>query len=74
MRAIVVNTPEDISHLIITDLTEPTPQKGQVLIDVNYAACNWMDTKKRRGAYPGKSMTFPLVLGNEVSEKLVLKI
>ena len=66
MRAIIVNQPGDVSQLELTRIPEPEAGPGEVLIDVRYAGCNWMDTEKRRGIYPGKSLTYPMILGNEV--------
>ena len=66
MRAIVVKQPGDVSQLELTRIPEPVAGPGEVLIDVRYASCNWMDTEKRRGVYPDKSLTYPMILGNEV--------
>ncbi len=66
MRAIVVNQPGDVSQLELTRIPEPEAGPREVLIDVRYASCNWMDTEKRRGVYPDKSLAYPMVLGNEV--------
>ena len=44
----------------------PRPGPGEVLVDVAYAGCNWADTQVRTGIYP-HPMTYPLVLGFEVS-------
>ena len=66
MRAIVVKQPGDVSQLELTRIPEPEAGPGEVLIDVRYASCNWMDTQKRRGVYPDKSLTYPIIPGNEV--------
>ena len=50
----------------MTELPDPQPGVDEVLIDTDYAACNWMDTQKRRGAYPDPDLRYPLVLGNEI--------
>ena len=45
------------------------PGAGEVLLDVAYAGCNWADTQVRMGIYP-HPMTYPMVLGFEVSGKV----
>ena len=67
MRAIIVEKPGGIERLKLVNLDNPRPGSGQVLIDIAYIGCNWMDTEKRRGTYPDKSITYPYVMGNEVS-------
>ena len=67
MRAIIVKSPGDVTQLELTRIPEPEAGPGEVLVDVHYAGCNWMDTEKRRGVYPDKSLTYPMILGNEVS-------
>lgn len=66
MRAIIVRSPGDVTQLELTRIPEPEAGPGEVLIDVHYAGCNWMDTEKRRGVYPDNSLTYPMILGNEV--------
>ena len=66
MRAIIVKSPGDVTQLELTRVPDPVAGPGEVLIDVRYASCNWMDTEKRRGVYPDKSLTYPMILGNEV--------
>ena len=66
MRAIVIKQPGDVSQLELTRIPEPESGPGEVLIDVRYASCNWMDTEERRGVYPDKSLTYPMILGKEV--------
>ncbi len=66
MRAIVIKRPGDVSQLELTRIPEPESGPGEVLIDVRYASCNWMDTEERRGVYPDKSLTYPMILGKEV--------
>ena len=71
MRAIVVKQPGDVSQLELTRIPEPEAGPGEVLIDVRYTSCNWMDTQKRRGVYPDKSLTYPMILGNEICGTIV---
>ena len=67
MRAVVVTNPGGPDALELKSVPDPLPGPGQVAIDTQYAACNWMDTQKRRGVYPDKDFTYPTILGNEVS-------
>ncbi len=67
MKAVVVNRPGGPEALELTTLPDPVAGPGQVLIDTKFAACNWMDTQKRRGVYPDRDLAYPLILGNEVS-------
>lgn len=59
--------PGGLEALQVTEVADPQPAPDEVVIDVAYAACNWMDTEKRRGVYPDRRLTYPTVLGNEVS-------
>ena len=70
MRAIMVEEPGDVTALRMENVPEPEPAPDEVLIDVHYAACNWMDIEKRRGVYPDPSITYPTCLGNEVSGRI----
>ena len=67
MKAIVVEQPGGIEALELREVDDPQPDPGEVLIDIAYSACNWMDTQKRRGVYPDKSITYPHILGSEVA-------
>ena len=67
MRAIVVEQPGGIESLQLKQVDDPQPGPGEVVIDVSYAGCNWMDTERREGTYPDKSITYPYILGNEIS-------
>jgi len=52
MRAIVVRDPGPDSRLELTDLPEPVPAAGEVLIRVRSAGINRADLLQRRGLYP----------------------
>ena len=54
-------------QLTLAEMPDPVPGAGEVLLDVAYAGCNWADTQVRMGINP-HSMTYPMVLGFEVSE------
>ena len=66
MKAVVIHATGGPEQLTLAELPDPTPGPGQVLLDVAYAGCNWADTQVRLGIYP-HSMTYPMVLGFEVS-------
>ena len=62
MKAIRINKhggPEVLSH---EDIDTPSPQSGQVLIKVEAAGLNYIDTYHRTGLYP---VELPLTLGLE---------
>ncbi len=69
MRAIVVEETGGIDRLVERDLPLPTPGKGEITIDVAYAAANWSDIQKREGVYPNP-VRYPVVLGLEVSGRV----
>jgi NADPH2:quinone reductase len=66
MRAIVVASPGGYERLVVTEVPDPQPGPGDVLIDTIYAGCNWADTQVRRGTY-SYPVTYPIVPGYEVS-------
>ena len=52
MKAVRFRTtggPEVLEHV---DIDAPTPGSGQVLVDVEYAGVNFIDTYHRSGLYP----------------------
>ncbi|HET9261112.1 MAG TPA: quinone oxidoreductase [Acidimicrobiia bacterium] len=62
MKAIVIHEtgpPDVLSH---EDVTEPSPGDGQILVDVEAAGLNFIDTYHRSGLYP---MDLPLIPGLE---------
>ena len=66
MKAVVIHAKGGPEQLVLADMPDPVPGPGEVVIDVAYAGCNWADTQVRQGIYP-HAMTYPLVLGFEVS-------
>lgn len=66
MRAVVVETPGGLNHLLLKEVPDPVPGPGEVVIEVHYAACNWSDVQKREGVYPDP-IAYPAVIGLEVS-------
>jgi NADPH2:quinone reductase len=66
VRAVLVERPGGLDRLRLTEVPEPVPAAGEVLIEVAFAGCNWSDIQKRRGVYPDP-VSYPAVIGLEVS-------
>lgn len=62
MKAIQMTTTGGPEVLEWTDVADPSPGPTQVVVDVEAAGLNFIDTYHRTGLYP---MTFPLVPGLE---------
>ena len=62
MRAVQIERTGGPEVLTVTELTTPGPGPGQVLVDVEAAGVNFIDTYRRSGVYP---MPLPAVLGSE---------
>ena len=70
MKAIVIRKhggPEVLSYGQIPD---PVPEKGDILVKVNYCAVNHLDIWVRNGIV-GKKVQFPHILGCDISGTLV---
>ena len=52
MRAVIAPDPGGLEALVVTDLPDPTPGPGEVVIDVTATAINRADTQQRQGFYP----------------------
>lgn len=52
MKAITISTPGGPEALIETEVADPVPAEGEVLIDVVAAGLNRADVQQRRGLYP----------------------
>ncbi|TQN28654.1 putative PIG3 family NAD(P)H quinone oxidoreductase [Haloactinospora alba] len=52
MRAIVINEPGDPDVLVPTDVPDPVPGPGEILVDVAATAVNRADLNQRQGNYP----------------------
>ena len=52
MRAIVADAPGGPEALYVSEVPEPRPGPGEVLVDVTATAINRADTLQRRGLYP----------------------
>jgi NADPH:quinone reductase len=66
VKAVVIHAPGAPDQLVMVELPEPIPGRGEVLVDVAFAGCNWADTQIRIGIYP-HARSYPLVLGLEIS-------
>jgi NADPH:quinone reductase len=72
MRAVVAVRPGPPEVLEVTDLPDPVPGPGEVVVAVEVAATTFIDTQVRagRGPRPLAPGEFPLVLGNGVAGKV----
>ncbi|HET7350516.1 MAG TPA: alcohol dehydrogenase catalytic domain-containing protein, partial [Marmoricola sp.] len=52
MRAVIAPEPGGPDALVVTDLPDPEPSEGEVVIDVVASAVNRADTLQRQGKYP----------------------
>jgi NADPH2:quinone reductase len=68
MRAIVVSAPGDSSALEYTELPDPVPAPGEVLIEVAASGVNFIDIYHREGRYP---LPVPFVPGSEGAGRVV---
>lgn len=64
MKAIVVAEKGGPEQLVLQDVEDPSPDAGELLIDVSAAGLNFIDTYHRGGLYP---MDFPMTPGLEGS-------
>jgi len=68
MRAQVINEYGGVEVLTLSEVPTPVPGGGQVRVRVAYASVNPIEWKIRSGAFATMlPMTFPIILGNEVS-------
>ncbi len=52
MRAVIVSEPGGPEVLTVSDLPDPTPGPGEVVVDIAATAVNRADTLQRQGKYP----------------------
>ncbi|MBC7291621.1 MAG: quinone oxidoreductase [Actinotalea sp.] len=68
MRAVLATTPGGPEVLAVQDLPEPQAPPGRVVVAVEAAGVNFVDTYRREGRYP---MPFPHVVGSEGAGRVV---
>jgi NADPH2:quinone reductase len=66
VKAVVLREPGGPEQLELTDLPDPEPGDGQVLLCVRAAGVNFADVLVRQGRYP-QAPPLPTVLGREVA-------
>lgn len=71
MKAVVVNAPGGLEALRVQNVATPVAGAGEVLIKVEFAACNWGDIQKRQGIYPDP-VTYPAILGAEGAGEITM--
>lgn len=62
MKSIVVHEKGGPEQLVLEEVSDPIPEDTDLLVDVEAAGLNYIDTYHRRGLYP---MEFPLTPGLE---------
>ncbi|HEY3436938.1 MAG TPA: quinone oxidoreductase [Actinotalea sp.] len=62
MRAIHATSPGGPEVLSLVEIDDPSPAPGQLVVRVEAAGVNFIDTYRRAGVYP---MAFPHVVGSE---------
>lgn len=68
MKAVRVNELGGPEVLSVEDIPVPEPDEGQILVKVNAAGVNFMDTYQRKGLYP---VDLPFTLGSEGAGEVV---
>ena len=66
MKAVLLREPGGPARLEYTDVPEPEPRDGEVLVRVRAAGINFADVLVRQGRYP-QAPELPTVLGSEVA-------
>jgi NADPH:quinone reductase-like Zn-dependent oxidoreductase len=68
MRALVLSRYGGPEHTALTDVPQPSPRAGELLVRVHAAGLNPVDYKTRAGAMRViRSYPLPIVMGNELS-------
>lgn len=68
MKAIRVEKPGGREVLKYTDVPEPRPERGQVLVAVEFAGVNFFDVYQRQGLYP---IAMPFMPGTEAAGSVI---
>jgi NADPH:quinone reductase len=66
LKAVLLREPGGPEQLELTDLPDPEPGDGQVLLRIRAAGVNFADVLVRQGRYP-QAPALPTVLGREVA-------
>jgi NADPH:quinone reductase len=66
VKAVLLREPGGPEQLELTDLPDPEPGDGQVLVQVRAAGVNFADVLVRQGRYP-QAPELPTVLGREIA-------
>jgi NADPH:quinone reductase-like Zn-dependent oxidoreductase len=68
MRALILSRYGGPEHTALTDVPEPSPQAGEILVRVHAAGLNPVDYKTRAGALRViRNYRLPIVMGSELS-------
>src|ERR1700736_3635861 len=68
MRALIVSRYGGPEHPVLTDVPQPSPRAGEILVRVHAAGLNPVDYKMRGGALRViRKYPLPIVMGNELS-------
>ena len=70
MKAVVIETHGGPEVLRATELPDPTPGPGELVVRVRACALNHLDVWTRMGQ-GGRPVAFPHVLGNDISGEIV---
>jgi NADPH2:quinone reductase len=65
MKALFTNTYE--SDFVTTEITKPSPKKGEVLVKIHASGVNPIDNKIRLGLSPYASPVLPAILGTDLA-------
>lgn len=68
MRAVLATTPGGPEVLAVQEIPDPVTAPGRVVVAVEAAGVNFVDTYRREGRYP---MPFPHVVGSEGAGRVV---
>ncbi|MDO5723824.1 MAG: quinone oxidoreductase [Flaviflexus sp.] len=68
MKAMIAPRSGDAHVLEMREVPDPEPGPGELLVEVDYAGLNFIDTYQRSGVYP---MDFPHIPGSEGSGRVI---
>jgi NADPH2:quinone reductase len=68
MKAVRIQKPGGREVLEYTDLPEPRPERGQVLVALDFAGVNFFDVYQREGLYP---LAMPFTPGTEAAGRVI---